>query len=243
MARSGDSQLRDVRWRRVQVACGALGALLAAAWVTAWIHGTVMSRRDLRSFEAARAHAIEVARLEADAREIDAAPIDTSLWAPARVTGYQESLFEELDAPLAVLRIDRLKIEVPVLVGTDEVTLNRGLGWIDGTAEPGSDGNFAVAGHRDGFFRALKDIELGDDIVVESLNGTHTYVVDDLSVVDPSDVSVLQPRSEPTVTLVTCYPFYFVGSAPQRFIVHASLTGQPGDAGIPNRKKNSKNVE
>jgi len=143
------------------------------------------------------------------------------------VAGYQETLFEEFDAPLAVLRIERLKIEVPVLPGTDEVTLNRGVGWIDGTAGPGSNGNFAVAGHRDGFFRSLKDIELGDDILVETLGGTHLYVVDDLTIVDPTDVWVLQPRATPTVTLVTCYPFYFAGSAPQRFIVRASLAEGP----------------
>ena len=222
-----DSQARDVWWRRVQIACGILGTLLIAVWLTAWIHGTVMSRKDLRSFEAARAHAIEVARLEADVQRNDSEPVDTSLWAPERVAGYQETLFEEFDAPLAVLRIERLKIEVPVLPGTDEVTLNRGVGWIDGTAGPGSNGNFAVAGHRDGFFRSLKDIELGDDILVETLGGTHLYVVDDLTIVDPTDVWVLQPRATPTVTLVTCYPFYFAGSAPQRFIVRASLAEGP----------------
>lgn len=207
----------------MQFASGAAGAVLIAVWLTAWVHGTVMSRRDLRNFEAARAHAVEVAKLKADVETAGSEPVDTSLWAPERVAGYQESLFEEFDAPLAVLRIDRLKIEVPVLPGTDEVTLNRGLGWIEGTAAPGTSGNFAVAGHRDGFFRRLKDIEVGDQIVVDALDGTRTYVVDDLTIVEPTDVSVLLPRATPTVTLVTCYPFYFAGSAPQRFIVHASL--------------------
>ena len=223
MIGSEDSHARRRRWGRVQFAGVAGGAVLLAVWLTARIHSTVMSRRDLRNFEAARARAIEVARLEADARKNDSEPVDTSLWAPERIAGYQESLFEEFDAPLAVLRIERLNIEVPVLPGTDDVTLNRGVGWIEGTAKPGSNGNFAVAGHRDGFFRSLKDIELGDSIVIETVDRVHTYVTDGLTVVDPSDVSVLQPREAPTVTLVTCYPFFFVGNAPQRFIVHATL--------------------
>ena len=124
-----------------------------------------------------------------------------------------------------------------MLPGTDDVTLNRGVGWIEGTAGPGSDGNFAVAGHRDGFFRSLKDIEIGDEISIEVLGGQLTYVVDELTVVDPTDVSVLNPRDTPSVTLVTCYPFYFVGSAPQRFIVHGSLIEEPlraATSGLPN---------
>ena len=209
--------------RGLQYGSGLVGAILIALWLTAWLHGTIMSRQDLNRFEAARAHLIEVTKLKADTEAGDTKPVDTSLWASGRVAGYQESLFEEFDAPLAVLRIERLNIEVPVLPGTDDVTLNRGVGWIEGTAKPGSNGNFAVAGHRDGFFRSLKDIELGDSIVIETVDRVHTYVTDDLTVVDPSDVSVLEPREAPTVTLVTCYPFFFVGNAPQRFIVHATL--------------------
>ena len=76
----------------------------------------------------------------------DGTPVDTSLWAPGRVAGYRESLFEDFGVPLAVMRIPKLGLEVPVLPGTDDVTLNRGVGWIEGTAAPGSDGNFAVAG-------------------------------------------------------------------------------------------------
>jgi len=223
--------------RKVQWASGLLGAALVAVWLAAWLHGTVSSRRDLARFESARARLIEVSKLDAESGAGAPARVDTSLWSPERVEGFQESLFENFDAPLAVLRIDRLKIEAPVLPGTDDVTLNRSAGWIDGTAGPGSDGNFAVAGHRDGFFRGLKDVEIGDEIVVETLNRSLTYVIDDLSVVDPTDVSVLKPRDTPTLTLVTCYPFYFVGSAPQRFIVHGSLVQEPQgstDSDVPN---------
>jgi sortase A len=81
-----------------------------------------------------------------------------------------------------------------------------------------------IAGHRDGFFRGLKDIMRGDVVELETIDARASYVVDELEIVDPSDTAVLRPRSKPAVTLVTCYPFYFTGSAPNRFIVHASLT-------------------
>jgi sortase A len=124
---------------------------------------------------------------------------------------------------LAVLRIRRINIEAPVLEGTDDLTLNRGLGRIAGTARFGETGNIGIAGHRDGFFRELKDIQLGDRIEVETPQGRSTYVVDHLQIVKPTDVQVLQSASASTLTLVTCYPFYFVGTAPRRFIVHAKL--------------------
>jgi sortase A len=219
--------------RRAQYAAGFLGSALVVFWVAAWLHGTVMSRRDLERFDEMREHRIEIARLDAPTEGDVTQPVDTSLWSPARVTGYQESLFQDLGTPLAVLRIRRLKIEVPVLPGTDDVSLNRGAGWIEGSAAPGTDGNCGIAGHRDGFFRGLKDLRIGDEIEVDTLNGSNTYVVDALTIVDPAEVSVLEPRDVPTVTLVTCYPFYFVGSAPQRFIVHAALRpiGRPPAAG------------
>ena len=112
-------------------------------------------------------------------------------------------------------------MEAPLLEGTDDVTLNRGVGRIEGTAHPGEDGNLGIAGHRDSFFRVLKDIKVGDRVDLEGLERSDTYVVDQVEIVDPGDVSVLRPRSKPSLTLVTCYPFYFIGSAPRRYIVHA----------------------
>lgn len=212
--------------RAVQYAAAFVGTVLVVVWLVAWGYSKIRSGQDIARFEAARSAALAVTPLE---RLSDALrkPVDTSLWSEDRIAGYQESLVLDLDLPLAVLRIPSVDIEVPVLPGTDDLTLNRGVGWIEGTAKPGSKGNFAVAGHRDGFFRGLKDIELGDLIEVETLDEDHIYIVDDLTVVDPADVWVLEPRGVPTVTLVTCYPFYFVGSAPQRFVVHASLRTVP----------------
>lgn len=149
--------------------------------------------------------------------------VDFSLWSKKRVTEYQESLAANLDAPLAVLRVPRLGLEAPLLEGTDDVTLNRGLGHIPGTSRPGERGNVGIAGHRDGFFRILKDIAAGDRIELLMPKGTEEYVVDQIGLVKPEDVSVLQLRPQPSLTLVTCYPFYYIGSAPQRYIVHASI--------------------
>ena len=124
-------------------------------------------------------------------------------------------------APAAVLRIPKIGLEVSVLPGTDERTLDRAVGHIEGTAQPGTDGNLAIAGHRDGFFRGLKDIAPGDLIELDTLQGKDTYRVERTWVVNPEDVSVLDPTSTRVLTLVTCYPFYFVGEAPYRFIVRA----------------------
>ena len=123
--------------------------------------------------------------------------------------------------PLGVLRIPHIRLEVPVLPGTGDAALDRGVGHIEGTAHPGTDGNSGIAGHRDGFFRGLKDVTPGDAIELATVRGTDVYRVDRIWVVDPEDVSVLDPTPTRALTLVTCYPFYFVGSAPKRFIVRA----------------------
>ncbi len=130
--------------------------------------------------------------------------------------------------PLAVLRIARIRLVVPVLEGTSDVTLNRGVGHIEETAMPGTSGNSGIAGHRDGFFRSLKDVGVGDAIELETLQGKQTYRIERAWIVNPEDVSVLDPTPEQSITLVTCYPFYFVGSAPQRYIVRA-VRAEPPD--------------
>ena len=146
---------------------------------------------------------------------------DLSLWDPERITAWRRALSEPAPPPLAVLRIPKIRLEVPVLRGTDDFTLNRAVGHIDDTALPGTDGNSGIAGHRDGFFRGLKDIGPEDAIELETLRGKEVYRVERIWVVDPEDVSVLDPTPARSLTLVTCYPFYHVGPAPQRYIVRA----------------------
>jgi sortase A len=151
---------------------------------------------------------------------------DFELWSDIRIADYQQSLLQETDPPLGILRIKRLNIEVPIYNGTDDFVLNRGVGRILGTARINSDGNLGIAGHRDGFFRGLKDIEHGDVLELETIHGATQYRVGSTVIVDPSDVSVLAPTPGRTITLVTCYPFYFVGHAPKRFIVQATAEPQ-----------------
>ena len=124
----------------------------------------------------------------------------------------------------------QIGLEVAVLPGTDDFTLNRAVGNIEDTALPGTDGNSGIAGHRDGFFRGLKDVGPGDAIELETLQGEEVYRVERVWVVYPDDVTVLEATPTPSLTLVTCYPFYHVGPAPQRYIVRAVRAGGPATA-------------
>ena len=155
--------------------------------------------------------------------ELVAAKPDFSLWAEKRISDYEQSLATHFAPTIGILRIPKIHLEVPLLEGNDDLTLNRGVGRVPGTANPGEKGNIGIAGHRDGFFRGLKDVGLGDTIALLTTTGVETYVVDNVAIVDPADVSVLGPRPRPSLTLVTCYPFYFVGSAPKRYIVQGSI--------------------
>ena len=153
------------------------------------------------------------------ARTGDAAP-DQTLWSERAKAAYVEALAHDLE-PVGVLRVPRLAIEVPVFMGTAPLTLNRGVGVIQGTASPGTIGNIGISGHRDSYLRALKDIEVGDLIELASKDGAHAYRVTNLSIVDPLDVSPIEPSPTAMLTIVTCHPFYYVGPAPDRFIVRA----------------------
>jgi sortase A len=119
------------------------------------------------------------------------------------------------------LEVPRLRMSVMVLDGVDNRTLRRGAGHIPGTAWPGQAGNVAVAGHRDTFFRALEGIQKNDRISFQMTNGDYEYVVESIRIVEPNAVDVLANPGHPVLTLITCYPFYFVGPAPKRFVVQA----------------------
>jgi sortase A len=119
------------------------------------------------------------------------------------------------------IKIPRLLLSVVVAEGVDNTTLRRAVGHIPGTAMPGEAGNVGLAGHRDTFFRSLKDVRIKDEIQVSTLDGLFKYEVVSLRIVEPDNVGVLAPSGDNVLTLVTCYPFYFVGPAPQRWIVRA----------------------
>ena len=105
--------------------------------------------------------------------------------------------------------------------GIDRNTLLLAVGHIPATALPGQAGNVGVAGHRDTFFRGLKDLKNGDEIQFATLRGDFKYVVESLMIVEPDNVRVLAPSSENVLTMVTCYPFSYIGTAPRRFVVRA----------------------
>ena len=119
--------------------------------------------------------------------------------------------------------IDRLGVSVPIIEGDDAAELEHAAGHVNGTALPGEKGNVAIAAHRDTFFRPLRNIRKGDVIRLTAPGGVYRYRVDSTEIVKPDDVGVLNSDGTRELTLVTCYPFYFIGSAPKRFIVRAEL--------------------
>jgi sortase A len=204
----------------------AAGLLLLAIYGAARIEGVLSFHAALRKFAAIESQAAVAQQAEA-AEMRAAAGADTpeldNVRDTERVESGEEPITEQSGAPMALLRIAKIQLEAPVFDGTDGLTLNHGVGRIAGTARPGETGNIGIAGHRDGFFRGLKNVEVGDAIELETPNGTDSYIVDQVQIVTPEDTSVLRPRSVASLTLVTCYPFYFIGSAPQRYVVTASL--------------------
>ena len=200
----------------------AIGLTLLAVWGTARIHGVVFSRLALAQFDE---HQAETAGGSSPEVHELTPTVEAGFasWSIQRLQAYKDSLLEKVDAPLAILRIPKIGLEVPIFNGTDDTTLNRGVGRILGTAQVGGDGNLGIAGHRDGFFRGLKDVEQGDMIELARPSRSDVYIIDGIQIVDPADVSVLASTPVPSLTLVTCFPFYFLGSAPQRYVVKASL--------------------
>jgi len=198
---------------------GGVSLLVAFALV----RGNQAEQRDLglAAFYETQREPVHLAALhDAEFGSVLAVP-DQSLWSEKRVQAYRESLKPGQDVPLAVLSIDRLNVEVPVYDGADELNLNRGVARIKGTASVTSPGNLGIAGHRDGFFRGLKDAQEGDLIRLRTPEAVVTYRVTEIVIVDPTEVSVLAQTEDRSLTLVTCYPFYFVGQAPKRYIVKA----------------------
>jgi sortase A len=210
-----------------------LGLVLLAVWVGAWADRVISSRAALLKFQADESEPAQSSVTQIYDRA-SRSVVDLSLWSPKRVQAFKDSLAEDVDAPIALLKISKIHLEVPVFDGTEDLILNRGVGRILGTARIGQRGNLGIAGHRDGFFRGLKDVAPGDVVELVLRGQTRTYVVDTIQIVSPEDVRVLRPTPNATLTLVTCYPFYFVGSAPKRYIVSASAEKVNGSTPVTN---------
>ena len=200
------------------------GLLMLGIYLGARVYTAFSSRSEARRLESRPPESQQpVAQEHAAGFSFVVKEPDFSLWSPQRIKHYQQSLSAQLGPPVALLRIPKIRLEVPVLEGTDDLTMDRAVGFIAGTARPGEGGNIGISGHRDGFLRGLKDIREGDGIELVTATGTDTYTIDRIVLVKPADVSVLAPRPRPSITLVTCYPFYIVGSAPKRYIAQASM--------------------
>jgi sortase A len=205
----------------VEIAACVAAVVLGVAWAAVRGLGWALERRSLEAFRA-----VEHSPVLPQAPKVSPvslrAEIDKSLWDRGRIRAYVRAVARPAPPPLAVLRIPRLEFEAPVLEGTDEWTLDRAVGHIEGTARPGQRGNVGLSAHRDGFFRVLKDVTHGDVLELALPGEVRRFRVHRLSIVGPDDVGVLSPSQGERLTLVTCYPFYFVGPAPKRFIVAAA---------------------
>jgi sortase A len=204
-----------------------VGILLSGMYVFTRLGIWWISRSAVQQFDVQRSTANSKINTPVSPTKIDLtgteANIDYTLWSPKRIQEFKESLKLEPKRTLAVLELERLRIRVPVFEGSDDLSLNLGAGWVEGTALPGEPDNTVIAAHRDGFFRVLKDVRTGDWIELEMKDKTFIYRVSSTEIIDKNEVRVLMPKGQPVLTLVTCYPFYFHGNAPQRFIVHADL--------------------
>lgn len=203
----------------IELACWAIGLALIVVYFSSTLR-----------FESERRQGIELfAQAQAQAAAYPANPASPATTRPGQsFEPHETSIAPETvdpDAlPVALLRMPGVNLEVPVFADISERNLSRGAGWIPGTARPNDGGNMAIAAHRDQYFRALKDVAVGDLLELESLSGPQSYRVTSLTIVEPEDLWPLDPADVATVTLVTCYPFYFVGGAPQRYIVQAVST-------------------
>jgi sortase A len=161
-------------------------------------------------------------------------------WSAARRAEFERFSRGIVPEPEGHLYLDEQQLRVPIYSGTDELALTLGAGHLPETAPLNGAGNTAIAGHRDGFFRALRHVEVGDRLSIETKNETQTYRIAESWIVAPEEVWVLDSTAEPSVTLITCYPFYHVGSAPERFVVRAVRveSSEADDAGVAVTSRN-----
>lgn len=195
--------LRAVRWSFLIIAVACLGysgyAYLESGLSQAYENWIL--NREIENAKR-RLPAPPAQGYSGDARRTDRAHLDTG-------------------ALIGRIEIPRLRLSAIVREGVDDGTLRHAVGHVPETARPGDAGNVGLAAHRDTFFRPLKRVRKDDRIIVETVSGRYEYLVDSTQIVHPDDVQVLRPTREPVLTLVTCYPFYFVGNAPKRFVVRA----------------------
>ena len=188
----------------------ALGAALGAWCVLVWIEARYMAHVPVPP------PSTSITQLPGEAPGPQAFPAPAAQPLPALPALAPGAWIGRLEAPA-------IHLSATVLEGSDDHTLSLGAGHIEDTAFPGSSGNVGIAGHRDTIFRPVRNLKVGDALVLTTADQEFRYRVRTLRIVQPDDVAVLDPTDHPTLTLVTCYPFGFIGHAPQRFIVSAEL--------------------
>lgn len=202
----------SLRW--IERALIVIGLVCVGVWAWSWIDAQIYQYRENKLLE--EASIARTAASESDSLGTFRAP---SLPAPQEKK--ERSLPGEVGSLVGRIEIPRIDVSAIVLEGVDKKTLRRGVGRIPKTALPGDEGNVGLAAHRDSFFRGLKDVRKNDIITLKTLDDTYYYRVDWTEIVLPQDTDVLADSGVPELTLVTCYPFYYVGTAPKRFIVRA----------------------
>jgi sortase A len=205
---------RSRGWGYLETFLIGVGIVCAGVYVSACAQKSIVQKTESRSFERELSSLIQTEKP------------NQSEWSTVRIERFAEMQPdpERTHSALGRLVISKADVEVMVLDGTSDETLDRGVGLIEGTARPDEGGNIGIAGHRDSFFRGLRHLSPGDEIEFATLKGLTRYRVSEILVVEPEYVQVLDPTPESSLTLVTCYPFYHIGSAPQRFIVRAEET-------------------
>lgn len=196
------------RIRVAQHVFALIGIVALGYCVAVWLYAKLYQAREARRFGDGRNGTSKDIRIAS--RELPSAPI-----------------VPEEGGLIGKLEIPRLGVSVMVVEGVESAELNRAVGHIPGTALPSDGGNVGIAGHRDTFFRPLRSIRQDESITLSTLEGVYHYRVLSMKVVPPQDVNVLYPSGRNILTLVTCHPFYYVGSAPNRFIVQAELLSSP----------------
>lgn len=198
--------------------------LISGVLALTYVGFALLDAKIFQTFENRRfEEALRETRSAVDSSEASGFPLSLSTGRPETNLPRSEipGASNPVGSSLGRIEIDAIGLSVMIQEGTDPGTLRRSVGHISGTSLPGQRGNVAIAGHRDTFFRPLRRIRKNDQITLTTLDGTYRYQVDFTKVVEPEDTYVLDDSNEAILTLVTCYPFNFVGSAPERFVVRA----------------------
>ena len=214
--------------RALEVTLWSLGTSASLFAAAAWLDGAWFQLTAQRRFEqsiapsgASSRAVLEPALRSHPSERLDLA-VDTRLWSAGRLREFALAGPPRAAEALALLEIPAIELRAVVVEGTDALALNRGIGHVEGTPLPGARANVALAAHRDGFFRRLGELRPGDRIFLHAGTGLRDYAVEESAVVAPDATDVLAAHHGDVLTLVTCHPFYYVGSAPERYVVRAA---------------------